>query len=85
MKVKTVTVSEKGQIAIPVEVRKEIGIHKGDEMMLMQIDNKLLLQPAAKIAVKLRDEFKDILKFSEKSLKEVWSNKADNIWSKYLK
>lgn len=27
-----------------------------------------------------KDEFKDILKFSERSLKEVWDNKEDDIW-----
>lgn len=33
----------------------------------------------------MKDEFKDLLKFSEESLKRVWNNKSDNIWSNYLK
>ncbi len=32
----------------------------------------------------VKDEFKDTAKFSEKSLKEVWNNKDDEIWNKYL-
>jgi hypothetical protein len=30
-------------------------------------------------------EFKDILKYSERSLSEVWDNEADNVWNEYLK
>jgi|GEM_PF-6349728 len=32
----------------------------------------------------LKDDFKDILKFSEISLKKVWDNKSDDIWNEYL-
>ena len=34
---------------------------------------------------RLQDDFKDIVKFSERSLKEVWGNKSDDIWAEYLK
>jgi len=33
----------------------------------------------------MKDNFKDLLKFSEQSLKEVWNNKEDDIWNTYLK
>ena len=32
----------------------------------------------------IRDDFRDILKFSEDSLNDVWGNKDDEIWNKYL-
>ncbi len=32
----------------------------------------------------MKDNFKDILKFSELSLKEVWNNKKDDVWQEYL-
>jgi hypothetical protein len=28
----------------------------------------------------MKDDFKDISRFSEKSLKEVWDNEEDNVW-----
>ena len=31
------------------------------------------------------DDFKDILKFSDISLKEVWGNKKDDVWERYIK
>ncbi len=32
----------------------------------------------------VKDEFKDTAKFSENSLKQIWDNKEDEIWNKYL-
>jgi len=82
MILKTVKVSDKGQIAIPQDVREKAGINKGDILIIIQEDNKLLLE---KTSEKMKDDFKDILKLSEHSLKEVWDNEQDNIWNEYLK
>jgi AbrB family looped-hinge helix DNA binding protein len=82
---KTIRVSDKGQIAIPQPIRATLGIERGDELVVIQIDNKILLEKAQKMEQNLKDTFKDILKFSEQSLKEVWDNKSDDIWNQYLK
>jgi len=82
--IKTIKVSDKGQIAIPRSIRETLGIDRGDELVVIQIDNKILLEKTQKMEQKLKDDFKDILKFSENSLKEVWDNKEDDIWNKYL-
>lgn len=34
--------------------------------------------------MKSEDNFKDIVKFNEKSLKKVWNNKEDDIWKRHL-
>ncbi|MEK6926475.1 MAG: hypothetical protein AABW50_04320 [Nanoarchaeota archaeon] len=34
-----------------------------------------------KISKKIRDDFKDILKLSEISLKKLWDNEEDEIWN----
>ena len=83
--IKTIKVSDKGQIAIPQSIRDRIGIDKGDELIIIQVDDKILLERAQKISKQVKDNFKDILKFSEQSLKEVWDNKEDEIWNNYLK
>ncbi len=80
-----VKVSDKGQIAIPQSIREKTGIEKGDKLVLFQVDGKILLEKSKNTEEKVRDDFKDILKLSEKSLKKVWGNKADDIWSEYLK
>lgn len=82
---KTIRVSEKGQIAIPNQIRETLGIEQGDELVVIQVDNKILIEKTQRTEQRLKDDFKDILKFSEKSLREVWDNKSDDIWNQYLK
>ncbi len=85
MEIKTVRVSEKGQIAIPTSMRKNIGIEQGDELLLVETEGKILIEKADKFSQSMKDDFKDILKYNEDSLKEVWDNKEDDIWSTYLR
>ncbi len=82
---KTIKVSDKGQIAIPQPMRETLGIERGDNLVIIQIDNKILLEKAQKMEQRLKGDFWDILKFSEQSLKEVWDNEEDEIWNKYLR
>lgn len=72
--IKTIKVSEKGQISIPRAMREKLGIEQGDELTLFQVDGKLLLEKSQKTEEKIKDNFKDILKFSEKSLRKIWEN-----------
>ncbi len=81
---KTITVSQKGQIVIPADIQKIIGIKKGDKLLLIQKGKKIILEKPDEILEKLGDEFKDIKDLSEHSLKKLWSNKSDDIWNKYL-
>ena len=85
MEMKTIKVSDKGQIAIPTVIRAKMGIAAGDELLLLEVNGKILIEKAKKVSKIIEDDFKDVVKFSENSLKEVWDNKKDNIWSIYLK
>ena len=85
MLIKTVKISEKGQIAIPHSIRENLSINRGDELIVVQMDNKILIEKSSKLENAFKDEFKDVLKFSERSLKEVWDNEEDEVWSKFLK
>jgi len=78
--VKTVTVSEKGQIAIPAEVRENIGIAQGDTLILIQEEKGILLQKAEQFGKKAKGEFSHLLKHSEDVAKKFWSSKADDVW-----
>lgn len=85
MTIKTIKVSDKGQIAIPQAIRENMGIEKGDELIMLQIGGKIMLEKSQHIMEEIKDDFKDLLKLSESSLKKVWDNKEDEIWNKYLK
>ena len=82
--IKTLRVSDKGQISIPNSVRQKLGIQRGDNLILFEIEGKILLEKQQNLSEKMKDDFKDILHFSEQSLKEVWDNPEDEIWSQYL-
>ncbi len=79
---KTVNVSDKGQIAIPREIQALLGIKKGDRLVLAIKNKKLLIQKATTLEKQMEDDFKDLLKLSEKTAKKLWDNKEDEIWNK---
>jgi len=83
--IKTIRVSEKGQIAIPREIREKLKIVQGDELIIVENNDKMLIEKSKRLTQKVQDDFKDILHYSEQSLKEVWDNKEDDIWNQYLK
>jgi len=82
---KTVNVSEKGQIAIPKEIRTLLGIKKGDRLVLAAKNKKLLIQKATNLTKQMEDDLDDLVGYSELSLKKLWLNKKDDVWNKYLK
>lgn len=85
MQIKTIKVSEKGQIAIPKEIRETLGIKEGEELLLFQRNDQILIQKAKKVSKIIEENFSDILILNQKSLKEVWDNKEDDSWNAYLK
>lgn len=85
MTITTVTLSEKGQIAIPQSVRESIGLIKGDELVMLQLNGRIILEKSKKVEKKLIEDWSDITKLNESSLKEIWDNDQDDIWGNYLK
>ena len=85
IELKTVKVSQKGQIVIPRDIQKELGIRKGDKLILVKEGRKLMLEKPTRITKELKDEFKDLIKLSGSSLRKLWLNEGDEIWNEYLK
>ncbi len=59
-----------------------LGIKKGDRLVLATKNKKLLIQKAANLEKQMESDFKDLLKLSEETAKEMWGNKDDKIWNK---
>jgi AbrB family looped-hinge helix DNA binding protein len=85
IKFRSIKVSAKGQITLPSDIQKEIGIRKGDEILLIRKGQKIILEKPEKVVKKFRDEFADLESLSEQSLRKLWMNKSDEIWNRYLK
>ena len=77
-----VTVSEKGQVAIPVDIRRRLNIQKGQTLVLQVTEDKLLLTKSEDVSRKMRDEFRHLLELSESSARGLWENEKDAIWDK---
>ena len=83
--IKTIRVSDKGQIALPVEVRESANIKIGDNLILIQKGKRIMIEKTDLVESKVEDDFKDLLKLSELSLKNLWDNEQDKVWNTYLK
>ncbi len=79
-KLKTVSVSDKGQIAIPREIRDMLGIKKGDILILTAIRKKILLEKSENITKRMEDDFNHLRRLSENTAKKLWDNDDDKIW-----
>jgi AbrB family looped-hinge helix DNA binding protein len=75
MNIKTVKVSDKGQIAIPKEMREILHIEKGDEVILIAEGNIIIIEKVKK------ENFKDLLKLSESTVQKIWDNGEDEVWN----
>ncbi len=82
---KTVNVSEKGQITIPKEIQELLEIQKGDRLVITAKDKKILIQKSTSIESHIEDGFDDLLRYSEASLEKLWNSKRDDVWETYLK
>ena len=71
IKIKTIRVSKKDQIAIPSDIRKEMDIGKGDELLLVMKGKRIILEKASELSVRLEEEFDHLLLLTENSLKKM--------------
>jgi len=81
---KTVTISQKGQITIPRNLQRKMGIKKGDRFILVARGDNIMLKKSPAIIKSIEDDFSDIIAISEHSLRKLWLNKEDDIWDSYL-
>jgi len=72
VEMRTATITEKGQVAIPQELRKSKGFEKGAKVVILAFSNRIELRPMKQISEKL---FTAIA--SEKSLAKDWLSKED--------
>ncbi len=81
---KKVKVSDKGQISIPMDMQRSIGIKKGDELLLIRKGRKIVLEKPDRVVELLEDELSDIRGITEASLARIWSRKEEDVWNQYL-
>ena len=60
----TLTISKKGQITLPAELRKRFGFESGDTVIAEERDGELVLRPAAVLEIELYSD-EDIARWDE--------------------
>jgi antitoxin PrlF len=71
---KLVRVQEKGEVTIPQEIRKKLGLKRGDLVAVMETPEGVFITPQQVVAAKALDSIGDILKEQGLSLEEVISS-----------
>ncbi len=70
---KLVRMQEKGQVTIPTEIRKKLGLKRGDLVAVMETPDGVFITPQQVVAGKVLDSIGDILKEQGLALEEVIS------------
>ena len=71
---KLVRIQEKGQVTIPKEIRKKLGLKRGDLVAVMETPEGVFITPQQVLATKALDSIGEILKEQGLSLEEVISS-----------
>jgi len=66
-----VRVQEKGQVTLPAEARRKLGLKKGDLVAISETPDGLLLTPQGVIATKALDRIGELLKEKGLTLEEL--------------
>lgn len=68
---KLVRVQEKGQVTLPTEVRRKLGLKKGDLVAVIETPEGVLITPQEAIATKALDRIGQVLKQQGLSLDDL--------------
>jgi antitoxin PrlF len=71
---KLVRIQEKGQVTIPTEIRKKLGLKRGDLVAMMETPDGVFITPQQVVATKALESIGNILKGKGLSLAEVISS-----------
>src|ERR671915_26113 len=74
---KLVRIQEKGQVTIPQEIRKKLGLKRGDLVAVMETPDGVFITPQQVVAAKALDSIGDILKEKGVSLDELIAQGRD--------
>ncbi len=83
-KIRTVKVNERGQIVIPEEIRKDLGIKESSVLVMIEENNEIILKKESEILKEMDGEEQFWKSLTRESMKRAW-NKEDEIWDKLYK
>jgi antitoxin PrlF len=64
-------IQEKGQVTIPTDIRKRLGLKKGDRVSFIETEQGVLISPQEVVAIDALDKIGKILKENGLSLEDM--------------
>ena len=80
MLVRTVKVTSKGQMSLPVDVLRSMNARKGTELVLVQEGDRILLTKASAVGKRVVDDLGGWEALGASAFQDVWDNDADAVW-----
>ncbi|MDQ2744374.1 MAG: AbrB/MazE/SpoVT family DNA-binding domain-containing protein [Chloroflexota bacterium] len=68
---KLIRVQEKGQVTLPADVRRRMGLKKGDMVAVIETEDGVLISPQKVVALKALDRIGEVLRAQGASLDEL--------------
>lgn len=68
------TMQDKGQVTIPVQLRRKYGLKKGDILTFIETENGILIAPRKVVAMKALDMIGEALKEQGVTLEDLMEN-----------
>ncbi len=80
-------ISSKGQVTIPIEIRKKLKLKEGDKVLFLEDEEKIILKNSSLVALKeiqerMKDERGEKGLYSEEDVKKVVKDIRKDIWEK---
>ena len=83
MLVKTVKITDKGQITLPADTMRAMNLRRGAELVLVQEGDRIVLVRASRVGKQIVDEFGGWEELSAPAFAELWDNEADEVWNDF--
>ena len=78
VEIRSATITDKGQIVIPKELRKMKGFKKGEKIAIIAYENRIEIRPIGQVSTSI-----ETYVASEKALAKSWNSKEDDkAWKK---
>ncbi len=85
VKIKTVSMNERGVIVIPEEMREDLGLEGNITLVLLENGKEIIVKKEEDVAALLTSNEDDLWKtVAKQSLQRAWE-KEDEIWDKLAK
>jgi AbrB family looped-hinge helix DNA binding protein len=79
--VRTVKVTDKGQITLPADALRAMRVRKGTEFLLVQEGSRIVLTKASDVGKAVMDELEGFEALGLSSFERVWDNADDEVWN----